>query len=94
MRIFLHQNAIIESARLAFIGIHAEIDRAGMSLRYESPLNAGREASTSPATQTGILDKLHHLFWRHFKRVSQSLITAPRLIYFEVLDAWYANIAQ
>src|SRR5205807_10574272 len=47
MRVFLHENAIIKGARLAFVGIDAEVDWSGMVLGQKRPLDAAREAGTA-----------------------------------------------
>ncbi len=39
--VIFHQNAVVERARLAFIRIDAHVDRAGMVLRQERPLQSG-----------------------------------------------------
>ena len=44
MRIVFHQDAVIERARLALVGVDAHVDRAGMVLGQEGPLQPGRES--------------------------------------------------
>ena len=42
--IVLHQNAVVERAGLALVGIDAHVDRAGMILGQEEPFQPGRKA--------------------------------------------------
>ena len=58
MRIVLHQDPVVERARLALVGVDAEIDRAGMILGQEGPLEPGGEAGAAAAAESR---RLHHL---------------------------------
>src|SRR5262249_11864659 len=55
MRIFLHEDAVVEGARLALVGVDAQVDGPGMVLRQEGPFDAGRKARAAATAQTGIL---------------------------------------
>ena len=56
VRIFLHQDAVVERARLALVGIDAHVDRAGMVLRQEGPLQARGKPRAAAAAQIARLD--------------------------------------
>ena len=51
MRVEFHLHAIDKRARLAFVGIHAEINRARMILGQERPLQTGQETGPAPPAQ-------------------------------------------
>ena len=44
VRVLLHQDAVVERARLALVGVDAQVDRARMVLGQEGPLDAARES--------------------------------------------------
>ena len=49
MGILLHQNAVVECARFAFVGVDAQVDRPRMILGQERPLDpAGKPAPPRP----------------------------------------------
>ena len=56
MRIVFHQDAIVERARLAFVGVDAHVNRAGMILGQERPLQPGRETGAAAAAQAAGFD--------------------------------------
>src|ERR1041385_8523902 len=56
VRILFHEDAIVESARFALVGIDAEVNGAGMVLGQEGPLEAAGKASAAAAAQAGRLD--------------------------------------
>src|SRR5262249_28165965 len=66
VRVFLHEDAVVEGAGLAFVGVDAEVDRAGVVLGQEGPLDAARKAGPPAATQPRRLDLLGHLGGGHF----------------------------
>ena len=72
MRILLHQDAIVERARLALVGVDAHVDRAGMVLRQERPLQAAREAGAAAAAQAGVLDELRDVGRATCQRLRQT----------------------
>src|SRR5215471_770896 len=49
---------VFARARLAFIGIDAQISRVAALLRHKGPLQAGRKAGAAAAAQTRVLDLL------------------------------------
>ena len=57
----LHQLTVLEGPRLAFIRVAAEIFGALILFREESPLDTGRKACASTASQTGLLDQFRDL---------------------------------
>ena len=65
MRVLLHQDAVVEGAGLALVGVDAHVDRAGMVLGQEGPLEAAGEAGAAAAAQAGRLDRVDDLGRRH-----------------------------
>ena len=76
VRILLHEDAIVERARLALVGIDAQINRPRMILRQKAPLHPGRETGPAAAAQAGILHQLRHVIRRHRERLAQRLVPA------------------
>ena len=58
VRIVLHQDAVVERARLALVGVDAHVDRAGMVLGQKRPLQPGGKAGPAAAAQVAALDHL------------------------------------
>src|SRR5262245_4233087 len=56
MRVLLHEDAVVEGARLALVGVDAQVDRSVVVLGQEGPFDATREARPAAAAQTGSLD--------------------------------------
>src|SRR6266545_7316930 len=56
VRVVLHEDAIVEGAGFALVGVDAEVDRAGMVRREEAPLDAAGEAGAAAAAQARRLD--------------------------------------
>src|SRR5262249_28325836 len=65
VRVLFHEDAVVEGAGLALVGVDAEVDRAGVVLGQEGPLAAGREAGTAAAAQARRLDHVDDLGRRH-----------------------------
>ena len=61
VRIVFHQDAIVERARLALVGVDAHVDRAGMVLGQEGPLQPGGKTGAAAAAQAAGLDHFDHL---------------------------------
>ena len=77
MRILFHEDAVVEGAGFALVGVDAQVDGAGMVLGQEGPLEAGREAGAAAAAQAGVLDGLRDLGRRHFEDgLLQGLVAA------------------
>ena len=74
VRILLHQDAVVECARLALVGVDAHVDGAGMILRQEGPLQPGGKTGPAASAQVAGLDGLHELgrvaFGQHFLRAA------------------------
>ena len=66
VRIEFHLHAVDERARLAFVGVDAEIDGAWMVLGQERPFHAGGKARAAAAAQPALLDQLDNVAGRHF----------------------------
>src|SRR5262249_29403408 len=65
VRVLLHQDAVIEGAGFALVGVQAEVDRAGVVFGQEGPLQAGREAGAAAAAQARRLHDVHGLGGLH-----------------------------
>ena len=65
MRIVLHQDAIVERARLALVGVDAHVDRAGMVLGQEGPFQPGGKAGPAAAAELAGLDHFDDSAGRH-----------------------------
>ena len=77
MRVFFHQDAVVEGAGFALVGVDAHVDGAGVVLGQEGPLQPGGEAGSAAAAQAGVLHRLRHLGGRHFvDGFLQSLVAA------------------
>ena len=51
VRVALHQHVVLERARLALVGVAADVLRQRRVLEHELPLQAGREAGAAAAAQ-------------------------------------------
>ena len=61
MRILVHDVAVLERARLGFVGVADEIDRLGLVRFDEAPLHAAGEPRAAAAAQAGGFDFVHDL---------------------------------
>ena len=64
MRIFVDDLAILERARLGFVGVADEVNRLAAAAIHEAPLEAARETRAAATAQAG----LHHVFANLFLR--------------------------
>src|SRR5262249_34534791 len=97
VRVVLHEDAVVEGARLALVGVDAEIDRAVVLLRrrQEGPLDAAREAGAAAAAQAGLLDGVDDLGARHLvDRPRQGPVAAVGAVAFQRLAVGPADAAQ
>ena len=94
MRIVLHQDAIVERARLALVAVHAEVKGARMVLGQEGPFDARRKAGAAAAAQPRILDHLCDVVRGHSQGFSQRLISAVGAITSQGLAALFAHAPQ
>ena len=85
VRVVAQDVAILERARLAFVGIAHEIFRAGEVARHEAPLEPGRKAGAAAPAQRGFLDLGDHRLGRDLfgENLLQRLIAAARLVIFQ-----------
>ena len=54
-------HAVAERARLALVGVDAHVDRPGMVLGQEGPLQPGGEPGPAAAAEVARADHLHHV---------------------------------
>jgi hypothetical protein len=66
MRVVAQDIAILEGARLAFVGIADDVLVARESPRHEAPLQAGRKTRAATAAQNRLLDFGDDLILRIF----------------------------
>ncbi len=60
-RVALHQHAVGEGARVAFVGIAGDVFLPGLLIEHRLPLDAGREGGAAAAAQPRIRHGLHDL---------------------------------
>src|SRR5205823_12542621 len=65
VRVLFHEDAVIERARLALVGIDAKINRPRVVLGQECPLEPAWKTGTAAAAQAGSLDGVRDLSRRH-----------------------------
>jgi len=82
MRIALHQQVVLERARLALVGVADDVARFGL-LVDELPLHAGREAGAAAAAQPRGLHDLDDLVRLLRQRRLQRLVAAALQIEIE-----------
>ena len=81
MRIEFHLHAVDEGARLALVGVDAQINRAGMVLGQERPLQSGGEAGPAAAAQPAGLHQFDDLLRAHSRStLRQRVVSAARLV--------------
>ena len=81
MRVALHDHPVLEGARLAFVGVAAEILGLVRILRHEAPLEAGREPGPAAALEVGVLDQLDQTVGAEFtQNLGQRLVPARGLV--------------
>ena len=74
--------AVFERAGFAFVRVADNIFCTGQGTGHEAPFQAGGEARTAAAAQTGCFDFVNHVVLRCFfaQNLAQRLIAAARLI--------------
>ena len=65
VRIALHQHVVLERARLALVGVAADVLRLGRVLEDELPLQTGWKSGAAAAAKAGILHTLDHVTRLH-----------------------------
>ena len=61
VRVPLQLHAVREGGRLALVGVDAHVDRPGMVLGQERPLQPGGEPGPAPPAEAAGADRLHHV---------------------------------
>ena len=86
MGIPLKQAPVHIGSRVTFVSIDNDILYISGSVPGTFPLDAGREATTTPAPEIGFFDLLQDLFSRHpDKRLGQGAITTNCQVVFDTL---------
>ena len=78
VRIALHQHAVGEGARIAFVGIADHVLLVGRLVQDRLPLDTGGECGAAASTQPGIRHFLDHLRAGHAQCALQALVSAVR----------------
>jgi len=82
MGVFFHQDAVVERARLALVGIDAEIDGSRMVLGQKGPLDPGGKTGPAAAPQPAGFDQLDHFLGTHLlEHAAQGLVTAALFVH-------------
>ena len=84
MRIFVNDVAILERARLGFVGVADQIDRLLFVRLDEAPFHAARKTRAAAAAQAGVLDFVDDVVARHGDRLLQLLVAAVAQIAVDV----------
>jgi hypothetical protein len=87
MRRPLHDQAVLEGARLRLVGVDDDDLRAVALLRHEGPLEAGHEARPAPAAQARVLDPVGDLVGVELERLPDGGVAALRLVALERTEA-------
>ncbi len=74
VRVALHQDVVLERARLALVGVAADVLRQRRVLEDELPLEAGRKARPAAAAQSRRLDEIDDLGRLHAERLAQAVV--------------------
>ena len=95
VRIAFHLHAIDERARLALVGIDAEIDRPGVIFGQERPLQGRGETGPAAAPQPGRPHGGEHVVGAHFlQRLAQGAIPAAGLVDGQLVAVLFVNVRQ
>ena len=84
MRILVNDVAILECARLGFVGVADEVDRLLFVGLDEAPFHAAGETGAAASAQAGGFDFVHDLSARHFHRGFELLVAAVLQIAIDV----------
>ena len=84
MRILVNDVAILERARLGFVGVADEIDRFLLVRLDEAPLHAAGKSGAAAAAQAGRLHFVDDLGARHLDRLLQLLVAAVAQVAIDV----------
>ena len=95
MRIAFEDGSVHKSARVAFVGVAADILDVAFGLLCKLPLKTGRESSAAASAQSGFLDYVNDVITRKFgKALCKSLITVERDILVDVFGIDNAAVAK
>ena len=95
MGIVLDDLPILEGARLALVGVDAEVDRLLGLLRQEAPLHAGGEARAAAAAQVRRLHQLDQLLGRELgERLPRGFVATVLAIDVELAEAGNVPAAE
>ena len=76
MRVLVNDVAILERARLGFVGVADQIDRLLLVRLDEAPLHTARKSGATASAQPGVLHLIDDLGARHRERFFQLLVAA------------------
>ena len=85
MRILMHDVAILESARLGFIGIHDQIDRLAALTIDQPPLHATGKTGAAATTEAGLFNFLTEVFGLLRDRFLEDFVATVALIAIDVV---------
>jgi hypothetical protein len=91
--VVLHQQAVLEGARLRLVGVADEVLGLVLPLRDEAPLQAGREAGAAAPAQARLLHFVDDRVGLHLERLGEPLIAAVLLVAFESQGLGSADVA-
>ena len=95
VRVTLHDDPVLEGARLALIGVAAQILRLAGTLRHEAPFQPGWKSGSAATPQVGFFDKVDDLVRRVLiKRLRQSLIAAAGPVGGEQMTVRHVHVPQ
>ena len=88
VRIFHHQEVVLERTAFAFVRVHHDVHGLAGIARHEAPLHTGREACTATAAQVRALHVVDELELAHVEQTFRDVrIAAQLLVDFDVLGA-------
>ena len=90
MRILVNDVAVLERARLGFVGVADQVDRLFLVGLDEAPLHAAGETRAAAAAQAGILDLVHDLGAAHLDRGLELLVAAVLQVAIDVVRVAFA----
>lgn len=79
-RVTLHQHAVGEGARVAFIGVAHHVLLPSLGLTHRAPLDARRERRTATAAQAGVEHGGYHLVAVQQRSLAQALEAAMGMV--------------
>ncbi len=83
VRIVLEEPAVLEGARLRFVGVAEQVARLRGVPRDEGPLRSGREAGAAPSAKTRLLHLVDDRLRAHAERLPDRAVAARGLIRFQ-----------